>query len=109
MIGPLLYKCSSFLHRGPPPMMTGAPGGPPYAGLPRGVSGALVPHNGTMGSSPPSALTTAPPALSSGGQPNSNIQQNLAQLAETIAQATSLIQAAGLNQGRLQDLVSPLS
>ncbi|XP_050714485.1 RNA-binding protein 45-like isoform X3 [Eriocheir sinensis] len=85
---------------GPPPMMTGAPGGPPYAGLPRGVSGALVPHNGTMGSSPPSALTTAPPALSGGGQPNSNIQQNLAQLAETIAQATSLIQAAGLNQGQ---------
>lgn len=79
-------------------MMTGAPGGPPYAGLPRGVSGALVPHNGTMGSSPPSALATPSPALT-GGQPNSNIQQNLAQLAETIAQATSLIQAAGLSQG----------
>ncbi|KAG7175307.1 RNA-binding protein 45-like [Homarus americanus] len=83
---------------GPPPMMSGAPGGPPFAGLPRGVTGAIAPHNGTMGGSPPGSMNVAPQSLS-GGQPNSNIQQNLAQLAETIAQATSLIQAAGLNQG----------
>ncbi|XP_069987625.1 RNA-binding protein 45 [Penaeus vannamei] len=83
---------------GPPPMMPGTPGGPPFAGLPR-VAGALASHNGTMGGSPPGGMAVAPQSAVSGGQPNSNIQQNLAQLAETIAQATSLIQAAGLNQG----------
>ncbi|XP_069948805.1 RNA-binding protein 45 isoform X2 [Cherax quadricarinatus] len=83
---------------GPPPMIPGAPGGPPFAGLPRGVTGALAPHNGTMGGSPPGGMNVAPQSLS-GGQPNSNIQQDLAHLAETIAHATSLIQAAGLNQG----------
>lgn len=79
-------------------MMPGGPGGPPFPGMPRGAAGALVAHNGTMGGSPTGGMNVAPPNHS-GGQPNSNIQQNLAQLAETIAQATSLIQAAGLNQG----------
>ncbi|XP_066975232.1 RNA-binding protein 45 isoform X1 [Macrobrachium rosenbergii] len=84
----------------PPPMMGGAPGGPPYSGLARGMSGALPPLNGTIGGSPPVGMGVSPPAnITGGAQPNNNIQQNLAQLAETIAQATSLIQAAGLNQG----------
>ncbi|KAK7075163.1 RNA-binding protein 45 [Halocaridina rubra] len=85
----------------PPPIMgggPGGPGGPPFSSLGRGISGSLPPMNGTVGGSPPVGMGVSPPSnISSGGQPNNNIQQNLAQLAETIAQATSLIQAAGLN------------
>lgn len=79
----------------PPPAMIGSPGGPPFAGIPR----AMAPHNGNLGSPPggPGIGVTAPQMP---GGPRPNLQQDLAQLAETIAQATSLIQAAGLTPGQ---------
>ncbi|CAL4060920.1 unnamed protein product, partial [Meganyctiphanes norvegica] len=88
----------------PPPPMLGSPGGPPFAGLPPRMSGAMAPHNGNMGNmggSPPGGpgIGVTAPHMPGGPRPN-NLQQDLAQLAETIAQATSLIQAAGLSPGQ---------
>ncbi|MCL4125838.1 UNVERIFIED_CONTAM: hypothetical protein GTU68_014499 [Idotea baltica] len=80
------------------PQLTGGPS--PFGGLQRGMPGAMPPHNGTI-PSPGAQSMALVPSNSGGGsrQPQSNLQQDLAaQLAETIAQATSLIQAAGLSQ-----------
>ncbi|KAF2363728.1 RNA recognition motif domain [Trinorchestia longiramus] len=73
---------------GPPaPMMGNHPMGPPRNSPLAGPPVPLAPHNGSMG---------AAGAHVRSGQ---NLQQDLAaQLAETIAQASSLIQAAGLAQ-----------
>lgn len=73
----------------PPPNIMGHPtamSGPRSNAMQGGPPGPMSPHNGSGGG-----------AL---GRPGQNLQQDLAaQLVETIAQASSLIQAAGLAQG----------
>ena len=83
-------------------MMGGNHNGPPFGGMGRGMPGGMTP-NGTMANNsngPQNGPLVPNAGMAGGGRPGNNLQQDLAaQLAETIAQATSLIQAAGLSQG----------
>ena len=89
---------------GPSNAIMGHPNVPPMGGRGNPMQGGpspMSPHNGSANAV---SLAGSGPMTQRPGQ---NLQQDLAaQLAETIAQASSLIQAAGLAQGSCDDLSS---
>ncbi len=80
-----------------PPYLSGLPGQPPSI-----ETMQPTPTANTMNT--PSAMNTinAPYGMIAPSARTAALHNNLATLAETIAQATSLIQAAGLGQGLLR-------
>ena len=89
-----------FFSRHPGSILGGNPNGPPYGSMPRGMPNPMTPNGNMPGGGGAQTAPMVPNAGMPGARPSNNIQQDLAaQLAETIAQATTLIQAAGLSQG----------